>query len=413
MVNKFFISAFCIALFLSVSVKTAEVNEDDIKDLEAKLAALKEKKEQEERTDEQVKKEIEERLRKELEEKMKKEKDEEMEKYYAHKERLKQKALEEEKLRKEQEERIKNETPEEKAIREADELAKKEAAEKAKKEAEEAARRETLERVRKETEERIKKELEERARVESEEKTRLETEARARQEAETVARVEAETKARLEAETIARSGSSGSEYVQPEVDYKYNDKATYEDYKNDDVDYVKDNTYEKREETEEEQIRREWEKQVENFFPTDLLTIKMKRHERFWLYEKIEKPNQKLKLAYYVNDETSKIDMEVRAPSGKRVFIARDRIHLYAEIDCAEVGLYEIVLKNFRGETKKVTVGTHQDVEEKKVVKLEHLQDLHEKIRKIEHKVGSLKMIEQMITKRIEGHFDSSALSRQ
>jgi hypothetical protein len=135
-----------------------------------------------------------------------------------------------------------------------------------------------------------------------------------------------------------------------ELEKKYNetgeehDEEYYKNIENLDKRKTKRDKIKQREEEE----NRLWEEKIHAFSPHNLLTIVLSPGEYEIFYEEIKIVPTNITIAFYVHDETSKIDFEVYNPKNKGIHRSRGKNKAFFEFLATQPGIYEIHVDNQR-----------------------------------------------------------------
>jgi len=93
---------------------------------------------------------------------------------------------------------------------------------------------------------------------------------------------------------------------------------------------------------------REWETKIHTFLPQNLLTVNINKGDYSIFYEEIKIIPSNITIAFYVHDESSKIDLEIYNPENKLVHKVKGKNRAYHNFIGTKSGIYEFHLDNQR-----------------------------------------------------------------
>jgi hypothetical protein len=152
-----------------------------------------------------------------------------------------------------------------------------------------------------------------------------------------------------------------------------------------------------------------WEQKIEDFEPESIITVEVEGKKSTNLYEEVTVVPTKIQVAYYLHDDTSKIDFEVVGPNNqkRKKYTAKNRD--FIEIEAKVEGVYRFVIKNDRFKyTKKVTFAIHTGENVEKKIQLDNLQGIYETLSKADLKMKDIHFNQQMLNRKAENHFNST-----
>jgi hypothetical protein len=194
-----------------------------------------------------------------------------------------------------------------------------------------------------------------------------------------------------------------------ELEKQYQEKGSkyYED-----VEQVKA-TYGKKEKKDKiaEREMKEWEQKTANFNPDIILTSLLPKGGFEVFYDDIQKIPSKVQIAFYINDEESKIDFEAFSPRKTKITLIRNKNRGYYEFTANMAGVYEFHISNERYKTiKKVTFAIHSEANIEHSMDTDTLSEMDKKVNAVESKMNEFYVNKKMEMRKYEGHFE---LSRQ
>src|SRR5690242_17332182 len=108
------------------------------------------------------------------------------------------------------------------------------------------------------------------------------------------------------------------------------------------------------------------------------------------LFEPIHEIPSLIRLALFVNEESSKIDFTIIDPNEKVIFSQEEKIHIFHEFNATISGEYKFILSNQRSdESKRITFAIHQGNSTNSHLSHEQLDKLWEKILKVDKQIKS------------------------
>ncbi len=114
-----------------------------------------------------------------------------------------------------------------------------------------------------------------------------------------------------------------------------------------------------------------------------------------------------LTIAYFV-DDYSKMDFYIYDGKSQLITKARKASQYYYQFTANEVGTYKFYFNNINKENKKVTFAIHSgNSTADGSISIDQVDKMFESILKVDKRIGEIKLKQNILNKKFEGHFKS------